>query len=121
PDPTWRGVTPSCRPTCKPHSHAERHRSAILASVARAGQDRARRIPDAAWIGASPPGGQAPPPGVRPRLAGSDPVRLREGGFDLRVQDSVVLFGRVGSFLAYSYVEVDVGRCDRDVGHEHRV
>src|SRR4029079_4930624 len=28
-----------------------------------------------AWIGASPPWGQAPPPGVRPRLAAPDPVR----------------------------------------------
>src|SRR6185369_5759689 len=29
----------------------------------------------AAWLSRLPPWGQAPPPGVRPRLAGSDPVR----------------------------------------------
>ena len=76
PDPRWPDLAPTwrmARQSGQPCGKRARRRVAeecVQTSARNFEQQR-----KAAWLRQLPPWGQAPPPGVRPRLAGSDPVR----------------------------------------------
>src|SRR6185436_10448611 len=80
-DPAWRSVTPFRPRGRNVPRHAESDHLVLPMPDAHGPSVIARRQLQTPYPSRSPPWGQAPPPGVRPRLAGSDPKWLTPNGW----------------------------------------
>src|SRR6185295_9558152 len=76
PDPTWRGLAPPGPRVLRAPIHAKKPTASDVERHACRPSDRSISMLEKAWLSQSPPWGQAPPLGVRPRLAAPDPDRL---------------------------------------------